>query len=102
MRNKQMEIMAREHDLTAIDTEFAQEVVQATAEGAVSGYQKIEHGVITGYKKIEDGVVGGYKKMEQSIVYGFNKVTDACVKTLFAKDGETVEEAKARLTKNAK
>lgn len=57
----------------------------------------IEKGVVDGYKKIEDGVVSGYKKMEEGIVEGFGKVVDKCVEVLFAKEGESVEEAKARL-----
>jgi len=60
--------------------------------------EKIESGVVEGYKKIEDGVVTGYKKIENGVVDGFGKVTDACVKLLFAKDGESVEEAKTRLS----
>ena len=48
---------------------------------------------------IEDGVVGGYKKIEDGVVEGFNKVTDKCVEKLFTKEGETVEEAKKRLSK---
>ena len=55
--------------------------------------------VTSGYKKIEDGVVSGYKKIENGAVSGFEKVTDTCVGVLFAKEGETVEEAKARLSK---
>ena len=86
MNNKQMEMMAREHDMSSIDAEFAEEVVQAAANGAKSAYQKIE-----------DAVVGGYKKIETGVVDGFGKVTDKCVETLFAKDGETVEDAKKRL-----
>ena len=39
MRNMQMEMMAREHDMTAIDAELAEEVAEAVAEGAVSGYK---------------------------------------------------------------
>ena len=53
---------------------------------------------VTGdYKKIEGGVVSGYKKIESGAVTGFEKVTDKCVDVLFAKEGETVDEAKARL-----
>ena len=60
--------------------------------------------VTSGYKKIEDSVVYGYKKIENSAVSGFEKVTDKCVDVLFAKEGETAEEAKARLAakKNSK
>lgn len=54
--------------------------------------------VTNGYKKIESGVVSGYKKIENGAVSGFEKVSDKCVDVLFAKDGETAEEAKARLS----
>lgn len=59
---------------------------------------KIASAVTEGYKKIEDGVVGGYKKIEDSIVEGFNKVSDKFVEKLFAREGETVEDAKKRLS----
>ena len=60
--------------------------------------EKIAEKVVEGYKKIENGVVTGYKKIEEGVVTGFGKVTDKCVQVLFAKEGETVEEAKARLS----
>ena len=49
-------------------------------------------------EKIAEKVVEGYKKIEDGVVEGFGKVTDACVKALFAKEGESVEDAKARLS----
>ena len=64
----------------------------------VEANEKIAQGVVKGYKKIEEGVVGGYKKIETGVVEGFNKVTDKCVEVLFAKEGESVEDAKARLS----
>lgn len=64
--------------------------------------EKIEKTVVDGYQKIEDGVVDGYKKIENSVVEGFTNVTDKCVEKMFAKDGETVEEAKERLAKGQK
>lgn len=64
----------------------------------VEANERIAEGVVKGYKKIEDGVVGGYKKIETGVVEGFNKVTDKCVEVLFARKGETVEEAKERLS----
>ena len=66
----------------------------------VEANEKIAEAVVAGYKKIEDGVVGGYKKIEQGAVKGFEKVTDKCVEVLFAKEGESVEDAKKRLTGN--
>ena len=68
----------------------------------VEANDKIAEGVVKGYKKIEDGVVGGYKKIETGVVEGFGKVTDKCVEVLFAKDGESVEDAKKRLSGDKK
>ena len=59
---------------------------------------KIAEGVTEGYKKIEDGVVTGYKKIETGAVEGFGKVVDKCVEVLFAKEGESIQDAKARLS----
>lgn len=60
--------------------------------------EKIAQKVVEGYKKIENGVVDGYKKIEQGAVSGFNKVNDKIIEKVFAKDGETVEDAKKRLS----
>ena len=87
MRNKELEMKAREHDMSDVSAEAIAEATEVTAEKAVSGYQKIEAGVVSGYKKIETGAVEG-----------FGKVMDKCVEVLFAKEGESVEEAKARLS----
>ncbi len=89
MSDKQMEMMAREHDMSGMDEEVVTEAAKAAAEG-----------VTTGYKKIESAVVDGYKKIENGVVEGFGKVTDKCVEVLFAKDGESVEDAKKRLNGN--
>ena len=86
MNNKELEMKAREHDISDVNEEVLAEVTAATAEEVTAGYKKIENGVVTGYKKIETGVVEG-----------FGKVVDKCVEVLFAKEGESVEEAKARL-----
>ncbi len=63
---------------------------------------KIAQAVTSAYKKIENGVVGGYKRMENGAVAAFGKVMDKCVEVLFARQGETVEQAKARLNKKEK
>ena len=60
--------------------------------------EKIAEGVVKGYKKIETGVVGGYKKLETGVVQGFEKVTDKCVEQLFAREGESVQDARKRLS----
>ena len=52
-------------------------------------------------EKIAEAVVGGYKKIETGVVEGFQKVTDKCVEKLFAREGESVEDAKKRLSGGA-
>ena len=61
--------------------------------------EKIADGVVSGYKKIEKGVTVGYKKIEEGVVGGFNKITDKFVDSFLTKEGESVEQAKARLAK---
>jgi hypothetical protein len=63
----------------------------------VKANEKIAEAVTGGYKKIEKGVVDGYKKIEQGVVVGYTKLEDKFVDAYLTKDGETVEEAKARL-----
>lgn len=94
------------------------DMVEKISETVTGGYQKIEdkftekfleedgslktgkigESVVEGYKKIEDGVVGGYKKIEEGVVEGFGKVNDKFIEKLFAKEGESVEDAKKRLS----
>ena len=54
--------------------------------------------IVEANEKIAERVVEGYKKIENGVVEGFEKVTDKCVEALFAKDGESVEDAKKRLS----
>jgi len=94
------------------------DMVEKMGEAVTEGYKKIEdkftkkfleedgslktgkigEGVVEGYKKIEDGVVSGYKKIEDGVVEGFGKVSDKFVEKLFTKEGESVEDAKKRLS----
>lgn len=67
-------------------------------KAVVDGYKKIENGVVKGYTKIQDGTVKGYTKFQNGIVKGWTKIENKFVDILFRKDGETTEEAKARLS----
>ena len=58
--------------------------------------------IVKANEKIADAVVGGYKKIEQGVVKGYTKIEDKFVDKYLTKDGETVEEAKARLKKEDK
>lgn len=49
-------------------------------------------------EKIAEAVVGGYKKFEDGVVEGFTKMTDKFVDQFLTREGESVEEAKARIT----
>lgn len=52
-------------------------------------------------EKIEKKVVDGYKRIEDAVVGGFEKVSDGFVGRLFAREGESVEQAKERLARQA-
>lgn len=47
--------------------------------------------------KIGESVTGGYQKIEDSVVGGYKKIENAFVNTFMAKEGESVEDAKARM-----
>lgn len=51
-------------------------------------------------EKIAEAVTGGYKKIEKGVVSGYTKIEDKFVDAYLTKDGETIEEAKARLKNN--
>ena len=48
-------------------------------------------------EKIAEKVVGGYKAIENGVVGAYTKIEDTFVDQFLTKDGETVEDAKARL-----
>ena len=68
----------------------------------VEANEKIAEGVVKSYKKIDDGVVLHLYMIETGVVEGFGKVTDKCVEVLFTKEGESVEDAKKRLSGDKK
>lgn len=53
--------------------------------------------IVKANKKISNTVVDTYKKIENSVVNGYTKIEDCFVDRYLTKDGESVEEAKARL-----
>lgn len=63
--------------------------------------EAIAKGVTDGYLLIENGVVKGYRTIESGTLHGFTAVSDAITMKLFARDGETVCDTKARLKDNA-
>ena len=65
----------------------------------IEANEKSAEAVVGGYNKVESAVVDGYKKVETAVVDGYTKVEDKFVDRCLTRDGETVEEAKARLKK---
>ena len=59
--------------------------------------EEIAAAVTGGFQKIEDGVVGGYKKIEDTVVGAYRQIEDKFVGKFLTHEGETAEEAKARL-----
>jgi hypothetical protein len=52
--------------------------------------------------KIAETVTDGYKKVERIVVNGYTRIEDKFIDTYLTHDGETIEEAKARLKKENK
>ncbi len=73
--------------------------VQLAKSKIAKANEKIASSVVSGYKKVEQGVLSGYQKIENGAVRGYTKMEDQFVEAYLTKDGETVEEAKARLKK---
>ena len=46
--------------------------------------------------------MGGYKKIGEGAVNGFNKIADKFVDNFLTKEGESIEDAKARLAAEQK
>lgn len=92
------------------------------AESVTEGYRKVEDGVVGGYKKMEAGIVEGFGKLTgkasdamlnedgslktgrvgEYVVCGYQKIENAFVNTFIAREGESVEDAKARLAEEQK
>lgn len=68
----------------------------------VQANEKIAEKVVGTYQKIGNTVVGSYKKVEDAVVGGYQKVEDAFVDRYLTRDGETVEDAKARFQEKRK
>lgn len=62
----------------------------------------VENKFVKVNEKIAETAVAGYKKIEDSVVGGFTKMTDKFVGEFLVRDGESVEEAKARLAAEQK
>lgn len=63
----------------------------------VKANETIAKNVTGAFGAVEDAVVGGYKAVETAVTGGYGKIEDAFVDRYLTKDGESVEEAKARL-----
>lgn len=68
----------------------------------VKANEKIAKKVVGTFEKIEDVVVDSYAKVEDTVVGGYTKIEDAFVDRYLTRDGESVEDAKARLKREQK
>ncbi len=93
MCNEHFETKNHPQDISVI-----QEVCKAT-EHDLSDIPVIDP--VAAYKAVESGVVRAYQAVENGAVSAYQKVEDTMVDKLFRKEGETVEQAKARLRKHS-
>ena len=85
--------------------------MEKIAQGVTEGYQKIESGVVEGFGKITDACSGAMLnedgslktgKIGDAVVVAYQKVEHAFVNTFMTKEGESVEDAKARMAAEQK
>lgn len=65
----------------------------------VKANEKIAETVVKGYKTVENAVVNGYKTVENGVTGAYGKIEDKFIDRYLTREGETLEEAKARLKK---
>ena len=63
----------------------------------VKANEQIAEEVVGAYRAVEEGVVGAYRAVEAAFVGGYQGIEDAFVDQYLTRDGESVEDAKARL-----
>ena len=63
----------------------------------VKANEQIAEGVVGAYQAVEAGVVGAYWAVEAAFVGGYRGIENAFVDQYLTRDGESVEDAKARL-----
>lgn len=63
--------------------------------------EKIAETVTGAFAQLEEGVLNGYTKVEDAVVSRYTKIEDAFVARYLSKDGESVEEAKARIKRES-
>ena len=59
---------------------------------------KITEGVTKGFTGMCGGVVSGFNKMTEGVVRGYTAIEDKFVGAFLTREGESVEDAKKRLT----
>lgn len=89
--------MAGKAQTSEADSTTITEIIMERQDSNINELEKIANGVKKGYLLIENGVVKGYKAIEAGAVKGFTMINDTITLKLFGKDGETIEETKARL-----
>lgn len=65
----------------------------------VQANEKVAETVVKGYKTVENAIVNGYKTVENGVTGAYEKIEDKFIDRYLTREGETLEEAKARLKK---
>lgn len=92
-----VEVDASTEAYKVMDRDTASDVADAAELGAETIVKTMSEAVVEAYKTIEEDVVCAYKKIEEGAVDAYRKVEDKFVEKFFARDGESVEDAKKRL-----
>lgn len=82
--------------------ELAEATGKAVIKAAVDGEKAMEDGCVNTYKGIENSTVSAYKSIESHVVGAYKKIEDSFVDKYLTHEGESVEDAKERLSRKTK
>ena len=79
------------------ENQVKQSIGDKIAEKVIEGYKKVEDFAKSGYKDTGKNIKSGFDSVVNTVVSGAKKAGDFCVEKVFSREGETVEETKARI-----
>lgn len=79
------------------ENQVKQSIGDKIAEKVVEGYKKVEDFAKGGYKDTGKNFKEGFDNVKNTVVDGCKKAGDFCIEKVFSREGETVEETKARI-----
>lgn len=79
------------------ENQVKQSVGDKIAEKVVEGYKKVEDFAKGGYKDTGKNFKSGFDTVKNTVVDSCKKASDFCIEKVFSREGESLDETKARI-----